>query len=159
MPKRRASELPTMAPPRNATPMRSPSLFGTLASSQAPVDRIRAFSLSRDGPERHPDVRRRARLLVGNGGLAGGVDQRWGNHPIARRCWICFAWLGLDHTVWGCNWSTTDSWAWPTAPAHRVHRTRGAPRLPTPAAWRLVSSRVKPAVKATPFCSLAPAFS
>ena len=50
-----SSEPPVMAPPwGNTAPTCSPPSFGTLASSQAPVDRVRVVSMSRDGRNTPP---------------------------------------------------------------------------------------------------------
>ena len=111
-----------MAPPRNATPTRPPSPIGTLARSQAPVDHIHAFSLSRDGPERHSSDRRHAASPSDMASsptyyaAARDLPHSPASSDLARTVRIRSA-KSLS------NRCTTDLWTWSTAPAHRVHYT------------------------------------
>jgi len=116
-----------MAPPRIVAPTWSPSPLGIPARSRGPVDHPGVLGWVGRGRNRPPGVHRRARLAASHGALAGVTAQPVEIRPSLQRRQICFAWLGLDTPSGLSGWSTTDSWTWSTAPAHRVHRTCGAP--------------------------------
>ena len=116
-----------------------PSLFCTLLSSCGPTLHFYAFGLDRGGRNRNLGIRRRGWLIGVNGAAVAGTVWTGETSPFPL-CRPFFDQRPRSRTPSGfITGPPVGPWTRSIVPAHRAHRTRGAPSQPAQDMSRPVS--------------------